>query len=250
MKKIDFLFVPYKNIDSKTIVIVIDVIRASSTIVTFFGLGGERLFVRDSIEEAFRLKDRLNSEGWLAGERGGLKIEGFDLDNSPYELLKYQVKGKSLVLTTTNGTKTIAKYKNVPYLFIGAFLNLSYLTEVVFTLSESTGFDISVVCSGKEGEFVLDDLLCGGAFVDKFLGKGEFLLTDAAKCAWDLFRSKRDMIKGCLFESSSGKNIVRFGKTKDIEFLSNIDRYKVAPYLSNREGLFIEDYIKLLEWGK
>ena len=241
-QKIDLLPFPYREIKKDNIVIVIDVIRATSTITTFLGEGGEMVLVTEEVDEAFALKEKIKSPSYIAGERSGQKIEGFDFDNSPVQIQKGEVSEKTLILTTTNGTKTIKRYSYIPYLFMGSFLNLGYLSEVVYRLSVREGRDITIVCAGKEGDLVIDDILCGGAYVNILLQYENFSLTDAASLSYEYFLMKKENLYDSLLESGSGKNILKLGKKEDILFLSNIDRYRVSPYLFDREALVIKDF--------
>ncbi len=241
-QRIDLLPLPYREVKKDDIVIVIDVIRATSTITTFLGEGGEMVLVAEKIGEAFSLKEKMGNAAYIAGERGGQKIEGFDFDNSPVQIQKGKVSEKALILTTTNGTKTIKRYNYVSYLFMGSFLNLGYLSETVYELSVKEGRDITIVCAGKEGDLAIDDILCGGAYIYTLLQYKNFSLTDAAYLSYEYFLMKKENLYNSLLETGSGKNILRFGKKEDIYFLSNIDKYKVSPYLFDRESLIIKDF--------
>ncbi len=241
-RKIDLLAVPYRDIPDNSIALVIDVIRATSTIVTFFGRGGENLLITEKIDEAFELKNKLEGEIYIAGERGGKKVEGFDFDNSPWKISQLDLKDKTLILTTTNGTKTIKRYKNNRYLFIGSFLNLTYLTNKIFRLSHSESLDINIISSGKEGNLVLDDLLCGGAFVETLFLKEKFELSDAARLSLEFYKDRKSDLIKYLLESESGRNITRYGKEYDIKFLSHIDKYNVAPFLKDKEKMMITNF--------
>ncbi len=240
-RKIEFLPVPYGKVPEDSIVIIIDVIRATSTIATFFGEGGKEVFIVERVDEAFALRETLKEEVLLAGERGGLKVEGFDFDNSPIALKNSDIKNKTLVLTTTNGTRAIKRYKDVSYLFVGAFLNLDALTEEVSFLSDKKGLDVFVICAGKEDRVVSDDFLCGGAYVDALSNRGSFSLTDGANIAREFYVDKREDIYNCMFKSESGQNILRYGKRDDIAFISIYNRYQVIPCLLGREPLVIKN---------
>ncbi len=241
-QRIDLLPFPYREVKEDNIVIVIDVIRATSTITTFLGEGGKMVLVAEEVDEAFALRRKIGSGVYIAGERGGQKIEGFDFDNSPVQIQKEDVSGKVLILTTTNGTKTIKRYSYIPYLFMGSFLNLGYLSEVVYRLSQREKRNITIVCAGKEGDLVIDDILCGGAYIDILLQYESFSLTDAAFLSYEYFLMKKKNLYDSLLKTGSGRNILRFGKKEDISFLSNIDRYKVSPYLFDKKSLVIKNF--------
>ncbi len=243
-RKISLFPVPYGDIPKDAIVVVIDVIRATSTITTFFGEGGRALFIVEKIEEAFSLKSSLPYRAFIAGERGGKKVEGFDFDNSPLHIKDAELFNKILILTTTNGTRVIKKYSSVRHLFVGSFLNFKALVDVMIILSNEEGLDIYLVCAGKDKTFIMDDFLCGGAYIEALLKKGDFELKDSAKISYEYYKLKQASIKECLLGSESGKNILRFGKRDDIEFLSRMNVYNTVPYLFDRERLLLKDFLK------
>ncbi len=243
-RKISLFPVPYGDIPKDAIVVVIDVIRATSTITTFFGEGGEALFIVEKVEEAFSLKKSLPYRAYIAGERGGEKVEGFDFDNSPLHIKNANLSNKILILTTTNGTRVIKKYSDVRHLFVGSLLNFKPLVNVIVTLSNEEGLDIYLVCAGKDKTFIIDDFLCGGAYIKGLLEKDDFELRDSARISYEYYKLKQDDIKKCLLESESGRNILRFGKRDDIEFLAQMDVYNTVPYLFDRDRLLLKDFLK------
>ena len=147
------------------VAVVIDVIRATSTMVTAFGNGAEAVYPTVSTEDALRLASSLGrDETLLCGERKGQKIEGFDLGNSPAEYDRETVEGKRLVMSTTNGTRAFIAASTADRILAASFLNLGAVAETV-TDAVAAGSPLVVVCAGKEDRFSLDDAVCAGALI-------------------------------------------------------------------------------------
>ena len=151
---------------ANTTVVVIDVIRATSTIVAALAAGARAVYPTLSSEEAIRLANSLGRHNTLlCGERRGLMIEGFDLGNSPAEFTPDRVSDISLVMTTTNGTRAFLAAEAADRVIVAALMNLSAVAAAV---SESE--QVAFICAGKEGRFSLDDAVCAGLIPDPTLG--------------------------------------------------------------------------------
>jgi 2-phosphosulfolactate phosphatase len=162
--------------------IVVDVLRATSTIVQAVASGYRRVLCCAEIEEAKALRDELG-DAVLAGERKGQSIPGLDLGNSPLEFLER--RAETLVLTTTNGTRAIVEAASrCDLVLVGSLLNL----DAVVSMAQERGEDVEVVCAGLLGAFALDDAYCAGRIVDRLGGSR----TDAAEAAVRLFSSFDD----------------------------------------------------------
>ena len=170
MNNVDVLLIPEvlnSNQVNGRLVIVIDVLRASSTIVTAMHRGCKCFVPIFSVEEARNKSARLNdadAEVLLCGERKGKKIKGFDLGNSPTEYTQETVKGKKIVFTTTNGVKTLEMVKAANQVIICSFLNLKAIQNYCLSFNG----DVLIVCSGKEGRFSLEDAVCAGMLIESF----------------------------------------------------------------------------------
>jgi 2-phosphosulfolactate phosphatase len=176
--KLHVAFTPAETAQTQ-IGIVVDVLRASSTIVQALEAGYARVFCCAEIEEARALRDEVG-DAVLAGERRAEPISGFDLGNSPREVL--EPRAETLVLTTTNGTRAIVRAaEDCDVVLVGALLNLS----AVAAAARAEGADIEVVCAGVEGRFALDDAYCAGRIVELLDGER----TEAAEEAVRIARS-------------------------------------------------------------
>jgi 2-phosphosulfolactate phosphatase len=207
------------------VVVVVDILRATSCMTTAFAHGIEHIAPFAQLEDCLAMK----AKGYFtAGERDGKKVEGFDLGNSPFEYQNPNLKGKKIAFTTTNGTQAIVKSLGAREIIIGSFLNL---TAVVDHLKKSTP-NILVVCAGWKGKVNLEDTLFAGAIVEKLKEHTE-LACDAPLAAQHLYnQSKNDMVD-FLKESSHVKRLARLNIHKDIEFCLTLDQYTVVPQLKN-----------------
>jgi 2-phosphosulfolactate phosphatase len=143
------------------VAIVVDVMRATSTIAQALASGYRRILCCREIDEARALRDELGEEAVVGGERNAALIQGFDLGASPREYL--QPRAETAILTTTNGTRTIlAAAANAEVVLLGSLLNL----DAVAAAARASGKDITVVCAGYEGAFAIDDAYCAGRIVE------------------------------------------------------------------------------------
>lgn len=208
-------------------VVVVDVLRATSCMVTAFAHGVACIKPVANLEECKALKQ----EGYItSGERNGEKVEGFDKGNSPFEYMGIAMKGALIAFTTTNGTQAIEKAKSARELVIGAFLNLG---AVVRHIQDSPN-SVVVLCAGWKGRVNLEDTLFAGALVDAL--KNECTIADDAELiAHKLYlEAKNDMV-AFLAQSSHVKRLNRLNIHKDIVFCLTGNEYNVLPILKGDE---------------
>ncbi len=220
------------------VVVIVDVLRASTTIVNAFANGATRVYPVETVSEARRMKEE-NSSFLLCGERNGLKPSGFDLGNSPLEYDFEIVNGKWIVLTTTDGTKAIKEAKTVhkPVL-IGACVNSSAVARRAFKLAAELGSGVSVVAAGRKGQFSLEDFL-GAGLIAKKMPKGKCEYSDSALAAISLTGTESEDFLDLFTSSSHAKELEEIGLERDVAFASSIDRFDIAPNL-DRTGRYIE----------
>jgi len=218
------------SVEGRTAV-VIDVIRATSCIVEALANGARGIFPTTLPEEAVKLASSLGREDTLlCGERKGLKIEGFDLGNSPREFLEEVVKGKQLVMSTTNGTRAFLAAEDADQVISASFLNLS---AVVRALKGVEG--LAVVCAGRENRFSMDDALCAGLLLKK-LGeaRGEAILgNDAGRAVLDM-AEKYEPDEAFLRSTKAGQALVEIGMDGDLAFCALLDRHAIVPVMKER----------------
>ena len=206
------------------VVVVVDVLRATSSMVTAFAHGIEKIIPVSSLEDCLAQQQ----EGFLtAAEREGRKAEGFDLGNSPFSYMEPQIQGKTLVMTTTNGTHAIRLSMAADKVVAGAFLNL----ESVAAFLEAEQKDVLVVCAGWKGNFNLEDTLFAGGLAHRL--EGTFApANDATLAALHLYRLAQTDMLGFLSNSSHVQRLQNLDIIKDIAFCLQEDQYDVVPVLS------------------
>jgi 2-phosphosulfolactate phosphatase len=218
----DFLF--QHELKGK-IVVVADIFRATSCMVTAFAHGIESIIPVAKVEDC----KVLQSEGLLAAaERDGLKVEGFDLDNSPFSYMDSHLKGKTIAVTTTNGTQAIHQSIHSDTIVIGSFLNISAVARYISNVNKSC----IILCAGWKGQYNLEDTLFAGALIEKVLE--DFTIEqDAAYSALALYQFSKHEIFNFVQKSAHVKRLAKLNIHKDIEFCLTFDQYQVLPIYTN-----------------
>lgn len=216
----------------KTIVVV-DVLRASTTITYAMKAGAREVIPVASVDQAMKIVGNLFSTSTiLCGERGGKRIEGFKLGNSPSEYTPDAVEGKALILTTTNGAVALTKAKHARHCFVGSFVNISAVTEALAELPDIEETGLVIICSGREDDFSLEDSVCAGMLLVKLMESFPALeLTDSARTVISDYESYGDDILGTLLISDHGKYLVSIGFEEDIRTASEVDSVPIVPVL-------------------
>ena len=212
------------------VVVVIDVLRATSTINTILYHGAKLVKPVKTLEECKKLKDK---NYIIMAERMGKKVEGFDYGNSPTKIERDLFEGKNVGIATSNGTKAIVKTKGSHITLIGSFMNLSKVVEYL----NSNKRDTLLVCSGWKGSANLEDTLCAGAIIAGL--KNFEYESDTVIITKKLYDQSKDDILSNMKKSSHAKRLSGYDNIKDIVFCSQVNTQEVLPYLDN-------DDIKLL----
>lgn len=197
--------------------VVIDVIRATSTIAAALACGARGVQPVAGVEEAFALKAS-QPKALLAGERGGQPLPGFDLGNSPEDFNAERVKDRSIILTTTNGTQALAACLGARAVLTVGLVNL----DAVVTRLRELGPPWVILCAGCEGEFGVDDAVVAGALA-------EGLEQDHALVS--LYRSARRDLTETLLGSMAGRELIKVGMEKDVPFCARVNLFPVVPTL-------------------
>jgi 2-phosphosulfolactate phosphatase len=215
-------------------VIVIDVLRAATTIAVALANGAREVIPVESVETAVKLSGSLFGDVvLLGGERGGKMVEGFHLGNSPSEYVESVVKGKSIVFTTTNGAPAMSKGRYSKHMAIGSFANVKRVVDFMRSVND----DFIIVCAGNRsavGGFSLEDTVCAGMIIEKLKHASPDLveLSDSAAGAVTLYRSHARNIMKMLEESEHGLDLARIGFKEDLKTCASIDSIPVLPVLS------------------
>ncbi len=210
---------------------VIDTIRATSTISTMLGCGGESVIIAADKKQAFELKDIFKNH-LLCGEVGGLAPKGFDYGNSPVEMSNLDIKGRSFILMTTNGTQSIFKVSECAEIYALSILNLNHALNCIIESALEKDCDILLLCSGEKGNIAYDDAYTAGLAVKYLLTRPyAFEFSDCAKLVLCASLSEFNILDA-LEKSTSARSLraVNPGE-KDIVYLGHLNRFKVAPVM-------------------
>ncbi len=226
------------------IAVVIDVLRASTTIATALAHGAAAVRPVAGIEEARGLAAVLGAGTLLGGERGGVRIPGFDLGNSPLEYTPDRVAGKTIVITTTNGTAALHACREAREILVGALVNRTAVADEVRRLAGDS-VPVHLVCAGTDGEITAEDVLAAGAILDAAAAGSVEALDESAREAVAFFRrvaSAVDVQSGLVAEfrrSPGGSNLVDLGMEADLPVAAAIDSLAVVPRLDRASGRLI-----------
>ncbi len=222
--------------DKEAIVVVIDILRATSAIVTAFQNGVERLIPVKTIDEAREYKKR----GYvIAAERDGYVLDFADFGNSPFNFTREKIAGKTIVYSTTNGTQAIQMASSCYRVIIGSFLNISVLCDWIAGEQRS----VVLLCAGWKNRFSLEDAICAGAMTEKLLAHELFYTNcDAAKAAFDLWSLAKDDL-GMYVEKVAQRTRLREKGLDDvIPYCHTPDSCKSVPVLKNGYLIDIKDF--------
>lgn len=209
------------------IVVVVDILRATSCITTGLAHGIMSITPYASLEECRSMKQK---GYYIAGERGGRKVDGFDIGNSPYSYMEPHLKDQKIAITTTNGTIAIEKSNDAEKIIIGAFLNLAAVVNYLRT----QGNDVVILCAGWKGHINLEDTMFAGALA--LILESEFHYTDdAVLLAKALYKEMKGSMLHAIQNASHVKRLKKFNVNKDVEFCLTPNRYDVVPVLKNGE---------------
>lgn len=215
-------------VDRPQVCVVVDVLRASTSLVTLVERGAGPIYIAPSVE-AVRGSVHRRRGALTAGEEEGVAPPGFDFGNSPVELSRAPVEGRAVVFVTTNGTAAIRAVQRLGPVLIGALRNGKAAAEEAWEAAR-VGTDVTIVCAGREGGFGIDDAYCAGYLASRLLEHGAFDLTDGASAALQLHTAEPDAL--VLFtRSAAGQNVIRLGLGQDVAYCAARDMSTAVPRL-------------------
>ncbi|MCB0697970.1 MAG: 2-phosphosulfolactate phosphatase [Chitinophagaceae bacterium] len=219
-----------------SVVVIIDVFRATSTIAAALYNNAKSVWPVATVEECIEIGNKVENS-ITAGERNGKVVEGLQHGNSPSEYSREFVEGKTLVLTTTNGTRLLHMVKGASAIITGSFLNLSAVSE--FLLQQNK--NVLLACAAWKDRFNLEDALFAGAVIDKV--KDSFYMNcDSAKAAVTLYNSLNGVKPiDFLRDSSHYRRLSAYGLESDMEYCASIDLHPVVPYLKDNQLVIYKD---------
>lgn len=230
---VDLALLPGQRFDAaSSVCVVVDVLRASSSIVTLLERGCREVGVAADVDEARRLAGRLPHH-LLCGEQGGLPPEGFAYGNSPIEFSQADLGGCSVILATSNGTRILAKLaEEAPAVLVGCLLNRTAVALAALEIAREGGLGLAIVCSAAYGGnvFVLEDALGAGAIADATLADPEVIGSDSARFGRDAFVAQRN-IGEAVRSAYHAQELVDIGLAEDVAYCAQLDVSTVAPVL-------------------
>jgi 2-phosphosulfolactate phosphatase len=210
-----------------TIVVVIDILRATSAMCTAFHYGVDKMIPVATVEEATEYKN----QGFMVGaERNGVALDGFDFGNSPFSYMTDKIKGQTIVISTTHGTQAIEAAKDAYQVVIGAFTNISALCDYLIAQNRS----VLLLCSGWKNRFNWEDSMFAGAVTNRLLKAGMHKTGDASLAMAFLYdQSQKNQIK-FLRNSSHAERLASLGLKKDIKYCFQLDQTSIIPVLKGK----------------
>lgn len=236
--RLDVAFTPAELPPAATIadstVVVIDVLRATSTMVEALANDARSILAVATTDEAVRIAQGIGRDGaLLAGERKCVRIEGFDLGNSPSEFTSERVGGRQLIMTTTNGTAALAAVTSSKRVLIASLLNVEAVARELVEGDQS----IMLLCAGREQRFALEDAICAGTLALRLyrkLGRRRNW-SDAALAAAQLARRYLPSIERTLRRTAAGRQLIELGYARDVVYCAQLDLYDVVPRFRDRQ---------------
>ena len=233
----------------RRVAVVIDVLRATTSILTLLERGCAEVIAAPSVDAARRYA--VESAGMrvasgieagrrggddarpvrTAGEEGGLAPEGFEFGNSPAAFARADVAGSRFVMATTNGTGALHAVRGAPMVFAACLRNRTAAARAAADAALQRGFDLTVVCAGRQGRFSLDDAYAAGGVVDavaEYLAGREHSVTDAVLAARSLYRAWPDPVE-VFRQTAGGRNVVAIGLEEDLRYCAVRDSSELVP---------------------
>jgi len=238
--KIDVFFSPVglnpPDVQGRSVV-VLDVLRATTTIAVALYNGAKEIVPAGSTEEALRIAQNLERDDIvLAGERRSVRIPGFALGNSPLEFAAEAVQGRTIVLTTTNGTPALIAAQGAREVIVGAAVNFAAVVQRCRAALEQHG-DLVVLCAGREGQFALEDAFAAGRLAKVLLPEGglrRLEVNDGAHASLELARHYGERWLRALKASTHGRTLAELGFREDLSFCAEENTHPVLPLYADR----------------
>ncbi len=218
-------------------VLVIDILRATTTMVTALANGARAILPAETADDAMRMAQNLKSDDLLlAGERNLARIDGFTLGNSPLEMTAEVVAGKQLIMTTTNGSAALAAVGLGNPVLIAAALNFTAVARAANEAFEDAD-EIVIVCAGREGMFALEDAYAAGRFVQSLIagrGRNAVALSDGAIAARELVRRYGDKWRRAISASAAARTLKLAKLKADVDAATESDKYDIVPRYADK----------------
>ena len=221
-------------------VVIIDILRASTTIVTALMKGANRIVPCQTIEEAIAYaEEHHNQHCALAGERHAQKIEGFEFGNSPQEYITDAVKGKTIVMTTSNGTRAIRMAPQSEQVMVGCLLNAGSISNACAAI----GNNVALICAGTHGKYSADDVIGAGGIIYQVIeNQTEVELDNDAAKALRLFQETKDDLQRNLELTEHGQRLKQLGFEDDIAYAAQYSLFQApVPVLQDGKPQYLTE---------
>lgn len=237
--RLDVFFTPLqvKLADTQgRLVIIVDVLRASTTVATALGNGAKTVIPLEGPDEVIsRSKEFHRSQIILAGEQKMHPITSFDLGNSPQDFTKKAVEGKTILITTTNGTRALLGVQGARDIVIASYVNFTAVLAMM-KVAASSNTDIAIICAGEEGGFTLEDTACAGRYVRAIPKRADGVqMNDAASASVLIEKKYGENIAKLFKESTHGQALQAAGFGDDLAAAAKVDAYPVVPIYQERQ---------------
>ena len=221
-------------------VIVIDVLRASSTIATALNNWARAIVPVADTGSATKIASNLDQSSYLlGGERGGIKIQGYHLGNSPLEYTQEAIEGRTIIFTTTNGTVAISRARGAEHLIVGSFLNAQRVVDFV----RQIGLDVTIICAGWRNRISLEDTLCAGLLLHRLWdGREPDLVSDSAHIAFSQYVHDQHNLDAALRRSNQAQWLMANGYADDVDYCLQTDVLPVLPYYKENRLVLYKEY--------
>lgn len=230
--------VAQEDVKDRTVV-VIDVLRACSTIATALVNGARAIVPVVDMAQAGKIASNLDQQSYLlGGERDGQRIEGYHLGNSPLEYSRSRVEGRTIIYSTTNGTVAIDQAREAEHLLIGSFLNARRVVEFI----RKAGRDLTVICAGWKNRVSLEDTLCAGLLLYRLWdGREPAGISDTAHIAFTQYANDKDALQTAVRLCNHSQWLASEGFQADVEYCLQLDSLPVLPYYQENRLVLFKD---------
>jgi len=220
-------------------VVVIDVLRAASTIATALHNGARAVVAVPDMAEAGKIASNLDQSSYLlGGERDAEKIEGYHLGNSPLEYTPEEVSSRTIILNTTNGTHAIARAREARHLLIGSFLNAGRVVDFI----KQAGLDVTIVCAGRRNRVSLEDTLCAGMMLYRLWdGEEPGLVSDTAHIAFTQYLTDKEHLQREIQRCNHAQGLKEKGYGADVDYCLRVDGLPVLPYFRENQLVLLDE---------
>ena len=237
--RLDVFFTPIQAKPADTagrLVVIVDVLRASTTVATALGNGAKTVMPLEGADEVIlRAKEFHRSAVILAGEQKMLPIPSFDLGNSPQDFTKKAVEGKTILITTTNGTRALLGVQGARDIVIASYVNFTAVLAMM-KVAASSNTDIAIICAGEEGGFTLEDAACAGRYVRALPKRADGMqVNDAASASVLIEKKYGENIAKLFKDSTHGQALQKAGFGDDLAAAAKVDAYPVVPIYQERQ---------------